>query len=369
MSDPVLLVDDEPAILDGLRRQLRNRYTLETAVGPDEGLAVVLKQPFAVVVSDLRMPGMDGVRFLSEVKERRPDSVRIMLTGQADVEAAVQAVNQGNLFRFLTKPCPPEALIAALDAALAQYRLVIAERELLEKTLSGSVRVLTEILSLTNPAAFGRSQRMRRVARRLAESVAHPAPWQVELAAMMSLLGVVTIPADVLDRADSGASLREDEQRMLDGMPEVTARLLANIPRLEPCARMIAMAGGKDVPSGEDALARGARILRLMTDYDQMLVKGRSTISALTDLRRQGYPLAAIEALSSLDRDKADRQHQMLAIKDLRPGMTLVDDLRARNNVLLVARGQELTHALLERIANFNRLVGVAEPIRVTAML
>jgi CheY-like chemotaxis protein len=365
MSDPILLVDDEQSILDGLRRQLRNRYQIETAVGPEAGLAAIAKQAFAIVVSDLRMPGMDGVRFLSEVRERQPDSVRIMLTGQADVEAAVQAVNRGNLFRFLTKPCPPESLIAALDAALTQFHLVTAERELLEKTLSGSVRVLTEILALTNPRAFGKAQRLRKVARKLADAVRHPAPWQVELAAMLSQLGVVTIPPDVLDRAEGGIELRDDERRMLSSMPEVTARLLANIPRLEPCARMIAQAGGIEVPSGEDATARGARILRLMTEYEAMTTSGRSTISILTDLRRQGYPLAAIEVLSALDDEPVGQQHVTLPIRDLRPGMILEEDVRAKNNVLLVARGQELTHALLERIMNFNRLVGVSEPIRV----
>ncbi len=217
MPDTILLVDDEPAILDGLRRQLRGRYAIETATGPTAGFSAMAAQSFAVVVSDLRMPGMDGVQFLAQVRERAPHAVRIMLTGQADVEAAVQAVNRGNLFRFLTKPCPPDDLIAALDAGLAQHRLLIAERELLEKTLAGSVKVLTEILAMTSPRAFGRAQRLRHVARRLAEAVGHPAPWQVELAAMLAQLGAVTLPQDLLDRADAGTELRDDERHLLAG--------------------------------------------------------------------------------------------------------------------------------------------------------
>lgn len=365
MPDSILLVDDEPAILDGLRRQLRGRFPVETAVGAADGSSAVAAKAFAVVVSDLRMPGMDGVQFLAQVRERAPDAVRIMLTGQADVEAAVQAVNRGNLFRFLTKPCPPEDLIAALDAALAQHRLLIAERELLEKTLAGSVKVLTEILAMTSPRAFGRAQRMRQVARRLATAIGHPAPWQVELAAMLAQLGAVTLPQDLLDRADAGADLREDERRLLAGMPEVSARLLSNIPRLEPCARMIAIAGASEPPSGSDPVARGAGILRLMATYTAMLAAGRSAVAALTDLRRQGHPLAAIEALSALDATPAERRLATVLVRDLRPGMILDEDVQARNGVLLVARGQELTHALLERIANFHRLLGLAEPIRV----
>ena len=368
MSDTVLLVDDEQAILDGLRRQLRGKFQIETATGSEAGLEAIAAQQFAVVVSDLRMPVMDGVRFLSEVRERSADSVRIMLTGQADVEAAVQAVNRGNLFRFLTKPCPPDELAAALEAGIAQHKLVTAERELLEKTLAGSVKVLTEILSLTNPRAFGRAQRLRKVARKLATAVRHPAAWQVELAAMLSQLGAVTIPQELLDRSDAHTELREDERKLIEGIPEVTARLLANIPRLEPCARMIAAAGASSMPSGDDGIGRGARILRLMTEYEAMLASGTSATAALVQLRRLGHPLAAVEVLSALDAEPTTVKRQIAAmVRDLKPGMTLDEDVRARNGVLLVARGQELTSALLERILNFHRLLGLSEPIRVTA--
>jgi FixJ family two-component response regulator len=364
----ILLVDDEQSILDGLRRQLRNRYQVETAAGAEAGLKSIATNHPAVVVSDLRMPGMDGIRFLAEVRERSAETVRIMLTGQADIEATVRAVNQGNLFRFLTKPCPPEELTAALDAAIEQYRLVTAEKELLEKTLSGSVKVLTEILALTNPRSFGRAQRLRRCARRLADAVRHPAPWQVELAAMLSQLGAVTIPPETLDRAETGQDLRDDERKAIAGLPDVTARLLANIPRLEPCARMISAAGQDAIPSGDDGVGRGARILRLMAEYDSLSTAGRSTVSILTELRSKGYPMAAIEVLTSLDAEPAGRRHVATMLRDLRAGMTLDEDVKARNGVLLVARGQELTSALLERINNFQRLVGVSEPIRVTTV-
>lgn len=368
MADAILLVDDEQAILDGLRRQLRGRYQIETAAGAEAGLAALGTQSFAVVVSDLRMPKMDGVQFLAQVRERYIDSVRIMLTGQADVAAAVHAVNHGNLFRFLTKPCPPEDLTAALDAGIAQHRLLISERELLEKTLAGSVKVLTEILALTSPRSFGRAQRMRRVARRLVDVIGHPAPWQVELAAMLSQLGAVTLPPDILDRADAGAELREDERKLIAGIPEVTARLLANIPRLEPCARMIAAAGEKLLPTGDDPVKRGARILRLMADYVTMSTSGQSVASITTELCRQGHSLSAVEILSALDVEPAGRHQAAVMVRDLRQGMTLDEDVRAKNGVLLVARGQELTPALLERILNFHRLAGLPEPIRVNVV-
>jgi type VI protein secretion system component VasA len=128
---------------------------------------------------------------------------------------------------------------------------------------------------------------------------------------------------------------------------------------------MITTAGASEPPTGNDPIARGAVILRLMTAYTAMLATGRSATSVLIDLRRQGHPLAAIEALSALDAEPVGRHLATVLVRDLRPGMTLDEDVQAKNGVLLVARGQELTHALLERIANFHRLVGLTEPIRV----
>ena len=143
MSDDrerILLVDDDPNVLAGYTRTLRRQLIVETAPGGDAGLAAIAERgPFAVVVSDMRMPGMDGVQFLSQVRRRAPQTVRMMLTGNADQQTAIEAVNEGHIFRFISKPCPPERLLKNLLAGCHQHRLVTAERELLEQTLQGSV--------------------------------------------------------------------------------------------------------------------------------------------------------------------------------------------------------------------------------------
>src|SRR5208283_5528581 len=132
MPAKILFVDDDPDILAGFQRQLRKTFTVETALGGEQGLKAVSEQgPFSVIVSDLRMPGMDGIRFLSCVREAAPDSVRLMLTGNADLQAAIGAVNEGHIFRFLTKPCNPQTLSNAITAGIRQYQLICAERELL----------------------------------------------------------------------------------------------------------------------------------------------------------------------------------------------------------------------------------------------
>src|SRR5918911_2964995 len=158
----VLCVDDEPNVLEGLRRTLGGHYRVRTAVGGAAGLEAIEREgPFAVVVSDLRMPEMDGVAFLSRVRQRSPDTVRVLLTGQADLDAAIAAVNEGHIFRFLSKPCAQPVLFQALAAAEEQYRLITAERVLLEQTLYGSIKALTDILALAVPSAFGRAVRAK----------------------------------------------------------------------------------------------------------------------------------------------------------------------------------------------------------------
>ncbi|MFD1625263.1 hybrid sensor histidine kinase/response regulator [Azospirillum griseum] len=133
-NEKVLLVDDDPNVLSGYRRHLGRRYTLLTALGGQEALGILDAEPgIAVIIADMRMPGMNGVQFLSECQKHHGDAVRIMLTGNADQDTAIQAVNRGHVFRFLTKPTPVETVIEAVDAGLRQHRLHQAERELIRQ--------------------------------------------------------------------------------------------------------------------------------------------------------------------------------------------------------------------------------------------
>ena len=123
MAPKILFVDDEPRVLDGIRRTLRNDYDAEYAEGGRAGIETMHEHEFAVIVSDMMMPGMSGSKFLAAASELQPAAVQMILSGQADLTSTVAAVNDGNLFRFLIKPTPTEALTTALDAALEQYRL------------------------------------------------------------------------------------------------------------------------------------------------------------------------------------------------------------------------------------------------------
>lgn len=232
MSDKILCVDDEASVLSAYQRALRKSVDIDIALGGEEGLrALMTGTKYAVIISDMNMPGMNGIQFLAKVKELAPDSVRMMLTGANDLTTAMNAVNEGNIFRFLTKPCSPEVLLRSIEAGIKQCRLITAERELLEKTLAGCIGVLTEILSLIDGEAFGRAEAMRGDIRVLAHQLGIADAWEVEVAAMLAQIGSVTVPPVVKLKAQAGRPLTAVELDMLQRIPEVGSMLLANVPR------------------------------------------------------------------------------------------------------------------------------------------
>jgi DNA-binding NtrC family response regulator len=177
----VLCVDDEERVLEGLVLHLRKGYRVHTALSGE--LALKKLQEIggaAVVVSDMRMPKMDGAALLHQVMLHYPDTSRILLTGEASRDSVVSAVNEGQIFRFLIKPCAPDRLKAAIDAGIRQHRLASSERVLLQETLMGSIRALVDVLSMTNPHAFGRASRLKRLAMEIAEALGHPQFWELE---------------------------------------------------------------------------------------------------------------------------------------------------------------------------------------------
>jgi response regulator RpfG family c-di-GMP phosphodiesterase len=360
MSEKILFVDDEPNVLAGVERQLRKRYEIETAPGGTEGLAALdTRGPFAVVVSDMRMPVMDGAQFLARVYERHPNTVRLLLTGYSDVRSAIDAVNQGHVFRFLTKPCPPDALTGALDAALAQYRLQTAERELLDRTLRGSVQVLGEVLAIVNPTAFGQVARVQKLVRELAGAVEGAGAWEVEVAVVLSRLGCVAIPEAVLTAAGRGAQLGPDEQRQINALPAITRELLRPIPRLERVSEIIDHLDrpfGIPSPSRSErtgkALPLGSRLLKLAFDYDTLVARGLPAQQAVAHLRSRGewYDPDLLAALESSLRRQPEPQAREVWAGELACGMVLAEDVYNEAGSLLLRRGNPITEPLKHRL-------------------
>lgn len=375
MTEKILCVDDEPNVVTAYQRALRKEFQIETATSGALGLDAIEGQgPYAVIVTDMQMPGMDGVQFLAQVKEKSPNSIRIMLTGNADQHTAIEAVNEGNIFRFLTKPCPPEALAKALKAGLQQYRLVMAEKELLEKTLSSSIQVLTEILSLINPTAFSRASRVRRLVRELAAKLQIEQAWQTEIAAMLSQIGCITLPEEILVKVYRGASLTPDELRLMQSHPQTGQNLIKHIPRLEPVAEIIAYQekcfNGVGLPhDGKRGLEipLGARILKLALDFDKLLEGKINHLEALKEIQRRGdwYDPSVVEALKVIVTEGMTYETRAVHAHELALGMILAEDVVTKAGLLLIASGQDVTSSLYLRVQNYAERGMITDSIKV----
>jgi CheY-like chemotaxis protein len=360
----VLCVDDEPQVLAGLSVNLRRRYDILTATSGDEALAILTSRPdVAVVMSDMRMPGMDGATFLGRAKQLRPDAVRMLLTGYADIDSAMHAVNQGEIFRFLTKPCPTMTLLSSMYHAVEQHKLVTAERVLLEQTLRGVIKMLTDLLALTNPGSFGRATRIKRKVARLAEAIALPDRWQVEVAAMVSQLGAVILAPETAGRVYRGQPLSPDEASMVARVPQITDQLLANIPRLED-VRAILSASGKTyfhfeaIEDEYDArMARAGHVLKAAADFDALETTHRSTVAAIDIMQAQpnDYDAAVLAALPALLGPGSTHEQREVPFAELRVGMIVAEDIHIDGGTLLAARGLELTPGMVEHMQNLRR--------------
>ena len=360
----ILCVDDEPQVIDGLSLHLRREYAVTAAHSGPEGLvALGEKGPFAVVLSDMRMPGMDGASFLAQVREQSPDTVRMLLTGNTDQQTAVAAVNDGQIFRFLSKPCPPDQLRSAFKAATEQHRLITAERVLLEQTLHGSIKTLVDVLSLTNPSSFGRAMRVKKHVSELAEKLQLTERWQVEVAAMLSQLACITLPTETVEKLYYGQPLSDEEKESVSRLPRVTEQLLSNIPRLEAVRGILAKSAKQYLRSGatregpeKHIIDCGAHILRVVLDFDALEAQGNSAVLAIDTMRgrTQCYDAVTLEAFANIRCSGVQKDEvRELPLTAIREGMVLADDLKMSNGTLLAARGYEVTTSFVERARHF----------------
>ncbi len=359
LDTSILCVDDEPRVLDGLKLTLRHGFAVTTATSGAEGLAKLKEMGgAAVVISDMRMPVMDGAAFLTQVRKAWPDATRLLLTGETGQDAAAAAVNEGQIFRFLTKPCAPDKLLAAVEAAVRQHQLVTAEKMLLQQTVLGSIRALVDVLGIVNPIAFGRGSRIKRLAMQLAEQASLPTTWELEAAALLSQIGYVSLPVELVEKAVNGEPLNADEVLLLGETPKVTQGILARIPRLENVASILAYANRPDAAKipHDPALAANASVLMNVLEFDALMSRGEDAQTAIATLRarfgsKNGAMLAHLAALHGTT--ATGPQLREIRLREVSPGMILMNDLRTDLGTLLVSRGYEISQSFIDRMRNF----------------
>jgi len=374
----ILFVDDDPDLLGLMPQQLGPEWSSETASSGEEGLLKSQQAgAFPVVVSDLDMqPGMNGIAFLQRLAEQSPETVGVILTGRATVANVIEALNDGHIFRFLTKPVTTEDLRRTVLAARRHHEMITAERDLLEKTLTRCIEALTEVLSLANPAAFARAYRIRHYVRHIVSRLELMPPWMFEVAALTSQIGCVTLPPDLLEKLQGEESLTDEEQRHLGATAEIGAEILARIPRLERVAQIVrrqAQVLAEPFPSDRarlDPESMGALVLCLAGAIDRLAHRGHSNRTLVEALRqhRPAFPEFLLETVSDMPAGVPcgiREEVRKITVAEMKISMVLDEDVRTSTGALLVQRGQEVTEVLIRRFRTFAQGVGIAQPFGV----
>ncbi len=381
MNPKIIFVDDDPNLLAAFQRNLHNKFSFDCAGSGAEALeAFKTRGPYALALVDMNMPGMKGIELLEKMQAISPDTVRMMLTGNADQQTAVDAVNQGQVYRFLNKPCPPEVLVPALEDGLKRFEILRMEKELLEGTLMGSVKLLSEVLGMAAPEALGRGQRLRESMRVFAQYINAVPTWELEVAALLSSIGCASLPANLLEKMSSGEERTLAEEQIIQRVPQIGHDLLARIPRLENVARMILFQkkgfDGSAYPAitcvGEN-LPAGARMLKILDDRMSLESEGIVKLRAFQTMEsRKGiYDPRLLQLCFACFKDfmtsavSGELPVRSLFIKELVENQVVVSDITSLAGRTLLGAGNRLTPMLLQRLHNYDALGEVKQPVLV----
>jgi response regulator RpfG family c-di-GMP phosphodiesterase len=376
----VLFVDDEPYVLDALVRNLSEEFEVTTATSGVQALETLAtnERGFSVIVSDMRMPEMTGAVLLAKARDTHPEVVRILLTGETDVQSAIAAVNEGEIYRYLTKPCPNALLKKALETAVAHHALIRAERELLEGTLRGVVKVMSDVLALVSPGVFARATRLKSLVAHAARQLKLENQWVFEVAALLSPIGCIALPDDLVSRVFAGQEVTDAERAAFATHPETAFRLLADIPRCDKVAAIIRAqrVAGKleprasgDAPLAEldDVVTTGVSLLCAAVEIEARVSAGATHKGAVFELKTTHFPLSP-RVLSAFETYRAGTDGDAvrgLPVAQLAVGMICDEDVLAMSGSVIVPKGTELGGLTLERLRKFALGIGVREPVRV----
>jgi response regulator RpfG family c-di-GMP phosphodiesterase len=413
----ILCVDDEPSILSALKRIFRSQgYVIFTAASGQEGLALLEREPIDLIISDMRMPLMDGAQFLEQVFMRWPDTIRILLTGYADATATIAAVNQGKIWSYVAKPWNDGELLLVVGRALAHSRLARENVQLIELTqrqneelkrlnsgleeqvaartselrqaltsleeahgklktgFLATVKVLSSLFELSGGRLAGHSHRVAEIARQLAHGlgVAEAAAQDILLAALLHDIGKIGLPDHLIEKAFNAMSASE-RTRIMDH-PLRGEMVLMAVDQLKGVAELVRhhheCYDGSGYPDHLAGLVIpfGARILAVANDFDALQMgtlvsrplKPAEARAYILENRGKRYDPAVVDLFLAQVADKIPEEIKELPMRPgtLRAGMVLTRNLSHPEGYLLLAKGQVVDTVVIEQLLKIEAMEG-----------
>lgn len=369
----ILVVDDQPANLQLLEELLtRQGHAVRSFPRGRLALDAAARNVPDLVLLDINMPEMNGFEVCERLKadEKLADVPVLFLSALNETGDKVNAFRAGGV-DYITKPFQLEEVRARVETHLELHRARQRERELLERTLNGAVKALSDLAHLTSPTLTERSGALRSMVVHMAAQMHLPDAWQYELAAMLCLIGCITLPSDAFEHAYVADKASAEEERMYRAHPDVGYELLSRIPRLENVAEMIRLQQVETSHwANSDVAERGSRMLKTAQELDRRTLRGVPFHLACDQLRSASakYPTAFLDALKDYSPSRVHFEVKRLESQQLLPGMIVEDDVIAEEGSLtVISKGTTLTVTLVERVRNFARTRGIREPIQVRA--
>lgn len=367
----VLLVDDEPNVVAAFKRKLSSSYDVAVATSASQAISLLKAGPTpAVVVSDMHMPGVQGVELLREISKLSPDTTRIMLTGLADQKTAARAINEGQVFRFLAKPCSIETLENAVKDGVERKALLAHERDLLQNTLGGVIRLLNDLLTFVDPDGIARAARMRQILREIGTKL-QISTVELELAALLQGVGRLALPLEVLLKISQGQKLSEVEEHSLNGSVETTVRLLKVIPRFERLSQVLEF-WHQGIAASDEAMREQVALFGLAAKIfdahpDEALIYNLSVGERAACTQEELKLLERLDQHAQQTIGTAAKEPEGFAVKvrELCPGHRLLSDVKDKNGKLLLRKGFVVSPAVLTKVLTYHSMVGLLEPILV----
>jgi CheY-like chemotaxis protein len=366
----IMVVDDQPANLKLMEGMLKRQgYVVRTFPRGRMALEAASKELPDLILLDITMPEMSGFEVCERLKaDKKLASIPVIfLSALSETEDKVKAFQSGGV-DYITKPFQFEEVQARVEIHIQLKRARQAERDLLEKTLNGVIRTLAGLVHMTGPALSARSEAIRAVVSHIGTRSAVEDLWQYDLAATLCLIGCISLPPEVFERAYAGEILSADEEQMFRAHPENGARLLDNIPRLENVAEMIRLQQTTGTAASTSTSKRGACMLRIALEIDRQRLKTASYISAVGRVRAilRGFPEEMLLALESYVPPEAACDIKRLQVSSLRALMILeADVMTIQGDFMIVQKGTTLNDVLIERIGNFEKVRGIRQPVPV----
>lgn len=364
MTKTILFVDEDNSTLKELSSKGVAGCEFQFAKSYPEALkALKGKKEIALLISELNLNGEDGIDFFCSAKKHRPSTVCMALTSAKEFEDVLKALNKARIFKYVPKPCPPKKLLKIIREGLDRHEEKRRERLAMRSALMGSVKALVDILDLVNPEAMGFERRIKKHVLATGKALKVKSPWRLELAVMLSHIGCVALPPEIIAKMDKGKKLTPEEKQIFGMHPSIAHSLLENINQMSTVANIIRHQHDRI----NDDQPLEARIIKVALDMDRMRRKGAPAekILEVMQTKKDVYDPKVVKAMLKLETSSAAESCRELSVADLEEGMVLAEDMVNNEGTKLMLRGQAISKASLTRLKAFHVSLGVIEPIEV----